>query len=131
MQRLPFVLKFKPGMKAEGLKALEGVWSEVKNALDRMGVGNFSIWGIQDFLFCYGEYPDYVSVSAADKAAWEKALSPYIDLFAAPGTLPMMYHDIGIVRADKSLIRHRVFGTHIKPGCAEEYYNRFIEQLSE
>ncbi len=124
MQRMPFVLKFKTGMKAEGLKALEGVWGGVRKTLDDLGVSNFSIWGIQDFLFCYGEYPDYVSIPYADKAAWEKALSPYIELFAAPGTLPLMYHDIGIVREDKSLIRHRVFSTRLKPGCAEEYKRR-------
>ena len=124
MQRMPFVLKFKPGMKKEGLKALEGVWGGVKKTLDDLGVGNFSVWGIQDFLFCYGEYPDCVSVPASDKAAWEKALSPYIELFAAPGTLPLMYHDIGIVREDKSLIRHRVFSTKLKPGCAGEYKRR-------
>ena len=35
-----------------------------------------------------------------------------------------MYHDIGIVREDKSLIRHRVFCTKLKPGCAEEYKRR-------
>lgn len=124
MQRMPFVLKFKTGMKAEGLKALEGVWGGVRKTLDDLGVSNFSIWGIQDFLFCYGEYPDYVSIPYADKAAWEKALSPYVELFAAPGTLPLMYHDIGIVRKDKSLIRHRVFSTRLKPGCAEEYKRR-------
>lgn len=124
MQRLPFVLKFKPSKKEEGLNALQNLFGDVKKALDELGVSNFSIWGIQDFLFCYGEYPNCVSVSAADKAAWEKALSPYIELFAAPGTLPLMYHDIGVVREDKSLIRHRVFSTKLKPGCAEEYKRR-------
>ena len=49
---------------------------------------------------------------------------PYMELFAAPGTLPMMYHDIGIVRKDKSLIRHRVFSTKLKEGCAAEYKRR-------
>ena len=33
-------------------------------------------------------------------------------------------HDIGIVRADKSLIRHRVFATKLKEGCAAEYKRR-------
>ena len=51
-------------------------------------------------------------------------LEAYCELFAAPGTLPLMYHDIGVVREDKSLIRHRVFATHLKPGCAEEYKRR-------
>ena len=36
----------------------------------------------------------------------------------------LMYHDYGIVREDKSLIRHRVFATHLKPGCADEYKAR-------
>ena len=123
MQRLPFVLKFKPGMKEEGIQALKGVWGDVKTALDRMGADNFSVWGIQDFLFCYGEYPDSIEATVSEKAAqaaWEGALSPYLDMFAAQGTLPLMYHDIGIVREDKSLIRHRVFSTKLKEGCAAD-----------
>lgn len=124
MKRLPFVLRYKPGKKEAGLNAIHSVWEEIKKVLDRQGVNNFSIWGIEDFLFCYGEYPEGISISDADKAVWEKALSPYIELFAAPGTLPMMYHDIGIVREDKSLIRHRVFATKLKEGCAAEYKRR-------
>ena len=134
MQRLPFVLTCKPGQKQPGIAALQEIWPNIKKSLDGMGVSNFSVWGIQDFLFCYGEYPDFVSVSAADKAAWKAALSPYFDLFAAPGTLPLMYHDIGIVREDKSLIRHRVFSTKLKPGCAPEYKRRhdvLVEQRGD
>ena len=44
--------------------------------------------------------------------------------FAAPGTPPLMYHCIGLVRADKSHIRHRVFSTRLKEGCAAEYKRR-------
>ena len=124
MMRMPFVLKYKAGMKEEGAKALKDVWGDIKKVLDQQGVKNFSIWGIQDFLFCYGEFPDYISIPSADRAAWTKALSAYIDLFAEPGSLPLMYHDIGIVRQDKSLIRHRVFATRLKPGCAAEYKAR-------
>lgn len=124
MKRLPFVLKFKPGRRTAGLQALSTMEQHIKDTLDAMGANNVSIWGIQDFLFCYGEYPDNVSVPAAAKAAWEQALSPFLELFAAPGTLPLMYHDIGIVREDKSLIRHRVFATKLKEGCADEYKRR-------
>ena len=35
-----------------------------------------------------------------------------------------MYHCIGLVRADKSHIRHRVFSTRLKEGCAAEYKRR-------
>ncbi len=127
MKRNPFVLRFKDGKKEEGLAVISGFWNECKGALKRAGVENFSIWSIQDFLLCYGEFPDEVKLSPADQAgleAWKAALAPVCDVFAAQGTLPLMYHDIGIVRADKSLIRHRVFATKLREGCAAEYKRR-------
>lgn len=127
MKRNPFVLRFKDGKKEEGLAVISGFWNECKGALKRAGIENFSIWSIEDFLFCYGEFPDEVKLSRADQAgfeAWKAALAPVCDVFAAQGTLPLMYHDIGIVRADKSLIRHRVFATKLKEGCAAEYKRR-------
>ncbi len=127
MKRNPFVLRFKDGKKEEGLAVISGFWNECKGALKRAGIENFSIWSIEDFLFCYGEFPDEVKLSPADQSgleAWKAALAPLCDVFAAQGTLPLMYHDIGIVRADKSLIRHRVFATKLKEGCADEYKRR-------
>lgn len=35
-----------------------------------------------------------------------------------------MYHDYGIVRKSKELIRHRMFMTRLKPDCEEEYKRR-------
>ena len=35
-----------------------------------------------------------------------------------------MYHDFGIVRESKELIRHRMFMTKLHPDCAEEYKRR-------
>ena len=137
MKRNPFVLRFKDGKKEEGLAVISGFWNECKGALKRAGIENFSIWSIEDFLFCYGEVPDEVKLSPADQAgleAWKAALAPVCDVFAAQGTLPLMYHDIGIVRADKSLIRHRVFATKLKEGCAAEYKRRhdgLIEKRGE
>lgn len=127
MKRNPFVLRFKDGKKEEGLAVISGFWNECRGALKRAGIENFSIWSIEDFLFCYGEFPDDVKLPSADQAgleAWKAALAPVCDVFAAQGTLPLMYHDIGIVRADKSLIRHRVFATKLKEGCAAEYKRR-------
>ena len=124
MKRIPFVIKFKPGQKKAGTEALSNTWGEIKSVLDAQGADNVSVWGIEEFLFCYGEYPEGFSVPVAYKEAWEQTLSPYMEMFAAPGTLPLMYHDIGIVRQDKSLIRHRVFATRLKEGCAEEYKRR-------
>ena len=86
-----------------------------------MGASNFSVWRIREFLFCYGEYPDEASIPAERIV---QLLPGGVGLFAAPGSLPLMYHDIGIVRQDKSLIRHRVFATRLKEGCAQEYKHR-------
>lgn len=124
MQRLPFVLLCKPGQKESGLNALCSIQANIRKNLNVLEANNVSIWGIQDFLFCYGEYPDDILPSQVTQAIYCNALSPYFDLFASPGTLPLMYHDIGIVRKDKNLIRHRVFATKLKPGCSEEYKHR-------
>ena len=131
MKRLPFVVKFKPGKKQEAINALRNSWDDVKNILCSVGADNFSAWAIEDFMLCYGEYPDNVCVKSEAKAQLEKLFSPYMELFAAPGTLPLMYHDIGIVREDKSLIRHRVFSTKLKDGCAEEYKRRHDALIGE
>ena len=114
MKRLPFVLTAAPGAdvtagatKAAALAA-------------KMGGGNVSVWGIREFLFCYGEYPEDTVFPANEL----DDLPAGVEVFAGPGTLPLMYHDIGIVRQDKFLIRHRVFATRLKEGCAEEYKRR-------
>ena len=65
MQRLPFVMKIAPERRAEVIAALRGSWGEIDAALRRAGAENFSVWSIQDFLFCYGEYPDGVCPPAA------------------------------------------------------------------
>ena len=134
MQRLPFVLKFKEGCKEKGLEAISGLWNEARAVLSSEGVKNFSVWSIKDFLFCYGEFPDEMRpLRWEEKAclAWDIGLEPYIEVFASQGTLPLMYHDIGVVREDKSLIRHRVFATKLKDGCAEEYKRRHDELIAK
>lgn len=114
MKRLPFVLTVTPEAGAADLMC---VWKK----LEEKGAQNVSVWRIQDFLFCYGEYPDEASIPAEELV---QILPAGVTLFAAPGSLPLMYHDIGIVRQDKSLIRHRVFATRLKEGCAGEYKRR-------
>ena len=114
MKRLPFVLTVTPESEEA---ALMPVWK----MLEDLGAGNFSVWRIREFLLCYGEYPDGFFISAEQIT---QILPAGVSLFAAPGSLPLMYHDIGIVRQDKSLIRHRVFATRLKEGCAEEYKRR-------
>ena len=76
MKPMPFVLKLKPGQKNAGIDALRGLWTEIKQTLDSRGAENVSIWGIADFLFCYGEYPDDFTILSADKPRWKMILSP-------------------------------------------------------
>jgi len=115
MERIPFVLKRKDASD----DALLSAWDKALPMLKASGVENFSVWAIGDFLFCYGEYPDGFCFDCL-----KEFLPQGAELFAAPKTLPLMYHNIGVVREDKSLIRHRVFATKLKSGCEEEYKRR-------
>ena len=87
------------------------------------GAENFSIWQIEDFWFCYGEYSELRGAEAAAQALCAVAGA---ELFAAPGTLRscITASHIGLVRAGKSHIRHRVFSTRLKEGCAAECKRR-------
>lgn len=135
MTRLPFVIRLKEGKKEEGIKAFQDAWDEIMRVLEPFGAYNCSVWGINEFLFFYGEYTsDKIAVSEDEKAALSEKLSPYMEMFASPGTLPLMYHDIGIPRKDKSNVYHRVFATKLKEGCAAEYKRRhdvLIEQRGD
>lgn len=115
MKRQAFIIRSERGA------ALSEQAAALRDFAEANGVGNFSIWMIEDLLLCYGE-------DTADGAGrlCEAIMSKLEDaeLLAAPGTMRLMYHDIGIVREDKSLIRHRVFCTRLKPGCEEEYKRR-------
>lgn len=132
MNRVAFVFKIRPGRKEAFMAAGAQLWDEAKRALDGVEMTNFSAWAICDFVFCYGEAPDGAAPerirAAVDGIA--ARLADVADVLAEPGTMRLMYHDYGVVRADKSLIRHRVFATHLKPGCADEYkarHDRLVE----
>jgi len=131
MKREPFVLKLKPGMKAEYKRRHDEIWPEMLTLLKNQGIHNYSIWAIEDFLFGYKEvHEEEICVTEADRevaAKWSKYMEDCYDLFADTADMKLMYTDIGIVREDKSLIRHRVFSTKLKPGCAAEYKRRHDE----
>ena len=127
MKREAFLLRIKPGMKDEFRKRMADVCPEVVSAWKNMGYDNFSVWSVEDFAFGYREVDESASPAPADIARcekWIQFMGDVCEYIAKPGAMRLMYHDIGNVRADKSLIRHRVFGTLIKPGCADEYHAR-------
>lgn len=115
MERRAFIIR------TDSAAALKARAAEILSCAKAAQVDNFSVWGIEDLLLCYGE--DRAEGAGKVCEAIMAAL-PGAELLSAPGAMRLMYHDIGVVREDKSLIRHRVFCTRLKPGCEEEYKRR-------
>ena len=118
MYRIPFVIKAQQAQDAGKLVSLA---PDFERACALGGVENFSVWCVNEYIFGYGE------LQGEDTGVFDgvfKKLPGELSLVCAPGSMRLMYHCIGIVREDKSLIRHRVFVTKLKPGCEEEYKRR-------
>lgn len=120
MQICAFLIRLN-GDRAAAIDAVKALKPAFDAACERAEVRNFSLWHMEQYLFGYGE-----SISE-DMRCFDEvfaALPEGAQLVCAPGSMRRMYHDLGVVREDKSLIRHRVFATRLKPGCAEEYKRR-------
>ncbi len=122
IERVAFVMKL-TGDREAGIEAVKALAGDFAAA----GLDNFSIWHMEQYLFGYGECADY---SGQLDGALAK-LPEGVELVCAPGSMRRMYHDIGVVRRDKSLIRHRVFATKLHPGCEEEYKRRHDGLIAE
>ena len=121
MERRAFIIRA-TGDRDAVKRALTEHGEELRAAAEALKVGNFSVWNIEDLFLCYGEDGD--SGAEALAARLMDAAGSSAELLCVPGSMRLMYHDIGIVRQDKTLIRHRVFSTKLKPGCEEEYKRR-------
>ena len=123
MTRRAFLIRLLPGKRQAATQRLAAKAEEIRGEAARLGLDNFSLWAIEDLLCGYGEW-----VGEGDLPGLPPSLTQAIGedgtLLCPPGTMRLMYHDIGVVRQDKSLIRHRVFVTRLKPGCEEEYKRR-------
>ena len=124
MERTTFILRALPGKRDQMRDVVQSIEGELKALADRQGIGNFSLWGVEDMLYGYGECAGAAGDMLPVYATLGEALDGAAAGLCAPGTMRLMYHDIGIVRQDKSLIRHRVFSTKLKSGCEEEYKRR-------
>ena len=127
MERHAFAMKVKAGRMNDYRKKLGEIWPELTAFLDRNKVKNFSIWNAEDLIFGY--YETDAKVSYPEKEDEIKALTTKIeDTFtwiSTPGkNMRLMYHNFGVVRENKELIRHRMFMTKLKPGFEEEYKAR-------
>lgn len=135
MERHAFAMKIKEGQMNTYRRRLGEIWPELTVLLDRNQITNFSIWNAEDLIFGYYEKKDGAKISAEDEAVKDALTEKMQDTFSwisTPGEdMRLMYHDFGVVRESKELIRHRVFMTKLKDGCEEEYKARhdgLIEQ---
>ena len=127
MERRTFAIKALPGKTERVNEIFAKIAQDMRDSAKEAGVENFSVWGVEDMFYGYGEYPDgfaFDGMIGRKYRMWSEMFAESAELLCAPGDMRLMYHDYGIVRSDKSLIRHRVFSTRLKPGCAEEYKRR-------
>ena len=128
MKRHTFAMEIKKGQMNLYRQKLGELWPDLVSFLEENRIQNFSIWNCTSLIFGYCETDDESELSA-DAAKQIDALTARIeDTFtwiSTPGkNMRLMYHNFGIVRENKELIRHRMFMTKLKPGCEEEYKAR-------
>lgn len=128
MERHAFAMEVKQGRMNDYRKKLGEIWPELTAYLDRNNIKNFSIWNTDSLIFGYYENGDGALISeeeAAVKAELVKKIEDTFTWISIPGEdMRLMYHNFGVVRECKELIRHRMFMTKLKPGCEEEYKRR-------
>lgn len=150
MIRHAFAAEIRDGSWNEFRAALGKVWPEAAALLDRHQVKNFSLWNVDRLVFGYYESPSDMDETDAsvelpggrsllgasfqrkipEETAEEvlEILQPFgglIDWISDPvHDMRLMYHDFGVVRENKELIRHRVFATKLKGAYEEEYKHR-------
>lgn len=125
MKREGCMLKLKAGMLSSIEEAICKKEKEIQESLVRFGALNASVWTVEGYVYLYAEFEDENEKGLNDILnEYACSLACVSEWIEKPENMRRMYHDIGIVREDKHLIRRRVFATHLKPDCAEEYYNR-------
>ena len=138
MKRNTFAMQIREGKKDAFRQALGQVWETASAWMDRCGIHNFSLWTAADLVFGYYETDETDGIPEEAKGAFGELFGKFEESgnwLSRPGQeMRLMYHDFGIVRENKELIRHRMFMTKLKPGCAEEYKRRhdgLIEQRGD
>ncbi len=128
MERHAFAMKVKDGQMNTYRRKLGEIWPELTGFLDRNQIKNFSIWNVEQLIFGYYEKADGAVLNAEEKSVRDRLTEKIQDTFqwiSTPGEdMRLMYHNFGVVRESKELIRHRMFMTKLKDGCEEEYKAR-------
>ena len=128
MERHAFAMKVKDSQMNTYRRKLGEIWLELTGFLDRNQIKNFSIWNADQLIFGYYEKADGAVLNAEEKSVKDRLTGKIQDTFqwiSTPGEdMRLMYHNFGVVRENKELIRHRMFMTKLKDGCEEEYKAR-------
>lgn len=125
MERHGFAMEIKKGQTLKFRNALGAIWKDLTAFLDAKKMTNFSIWSVQNLVFGYYETEDGFAFTDEDKKLAETWFNDSFDWISTPfEEMRLMYHDFGIVRESKELIRHRVFITKLVEGQEEEYKAR-------
>ena len=128
MERHSFAMEVKKGKMNDYRRKLGEIWQDLTTFLDQEKVHNFSIWNCSSLIFGYYETDENSEFLEEKKAQIQTLTARIEDTFtwiSTPGeNMRLMYHNFGVVRENKELIRHRMFMTRLKPGCEEEYKAR-------
>jgi len=128
MERYSFAFKVKEGTVGDFLKKFGESWNSIRTNISANCASNFSLWNCDTFFFGYYERdekePATASILAPVMGTIEE-MSEFTSDFNK--NMDLMYEDFGIVRKDKSMIRHRVFMTHLINGDTREYKRRHDE----
>ena len=120
MLRHAFAMEVKEGRTSEFRSNLGKIWAELTGFLDEKKMVNFSMWNVERMIFGYYETEDDFTFTEDDKEkvnGWGKQYGDCFTWISTPfEEMRLMYHDFGIVRQSKELIRHRVFITKLVPG---------------
>ena len=135
MNRHAFAMKIKAGQMNNFRKKLGEIWPVLTAFLDLTQKYNFSLWNAENLVFGYYEEKEKRLFSNEERQILKginESIKDLVEWISKPEKdMRLMYHNFGVVRANKSLIRHRVFMTKLKPGCEEEYKARHDKLVQE
>lgn len=127
MQRKTFSLEIRDDGADVFRSALKKMWPELTRALEESGASNFSLWQAGWLVFGYYEMEGQngFSLKFALKNCFDRYAAGTFSWISDPASqMRLMYSNIGIVREEKNLIRHRVFMTKLKGSVENEYRRR-------
>ena len=123
MDRHSFAFTVRKGQLGSFLQKWAENWDRIRQNAEMAGITNFSLWNVDEIFLGYYERAENCTLFVLKPIA--DVLQAYCSWISDPGQdMPLMYEDYGIVRADKSMIRHRVFVTKLLQGDKKEYKRR-------